>query len=122
MSATGQGGVTLIAGQNHGQLDPVGIDAGQQLVFTHNVGRFAFSVIVTSGDLNRGQVLTGADGVSILQPDVNTLVVLNGSESDLLVYISVRWEEPSSELDLVLAGATPGSVDDPRIVIETGPE
>jgi hypothetical protein len=121
MSATGQGGVTLIAGQNHGQLSPVTIDGGNQLVFSHDVGRYAFSVLVTDGGANRGQLLTGADNILILQPDVNTVIVQNTGVADASVYISIRWEEPSSELDLVLAGAAPGSVSDPRIVIETPP-
>lgn len=120
MSATGQGGVTLIAGQSHGQLEPVALAGGDQLVFTHNVGRYAFSVIVTDGGINRGQVLTSADGIFIVQPDVNTVIVQN-TDATRNVYISVRWEEPSSELDLVLSGAQAGSIDDPRIVVESIP-
>lgn len=118
MSATGQGGVTIITGVNHASLAPVAIPSGSQLVFSHNVGRRAFSVIVTSGDPagNYGQVLTSADNVFVTQPDVNTIVVAYPvGASDEIVFISCRWEEPTPELDLVLAPS------DARIEIEPIP-
>lgn len=116
MSATGQGGVSVIAGSNHATLTPVAIPSGSQLVFTHNVGRRAFSVIVTSGEAaSYGQVLTSADNVFVSQPDVDTIVVAYpvGAAPEL-VFISCRWEEPTPELDLVL-------VQDSRVEIEEIP-
>jgi hypothetical protein len=111
MSATGQGGVSVIAGQSHGQLSPVTIPASGFLTFTHNVGRFAFSVLVTDGGANYGQVLTSADDMFVTQPDANTVVVSNNSGDNKPVFISCRWEEPTPELDLI-------SASDPRIEIE----
>lgn len=118
MSATGQGGVTIITGSNHATLSPVAIPSGSQLVFTHNVGRRAFSVIVTSGDVmgNFGQVLTGADNVFVTQPTANQIVVAYTSGiAPEVVFISCRWEEPTPELDLVSAGSG-------KIVIEQIPD
>lgn len=117
MSATGQGGVTLIAGRNHSTLNPVSIPSGSELVFQHNVGRRAFSVIVTSGDPsgNYGQVLTSADNVIVSQPNVNTIrVAYTYGAAPELVFISCRWEEPTPELDLVVFEG-PGGSNDPRI-------
>lgn len=118
MSATGQGGVTIITGRNHSTLFPVAIPSGSELVFTHNVGRRAFSVLVTSGDPlgNFGQVLTSADNVFVIQPNVNQIVVQypSGITAEI-VFISCRWEEPTPELDLV-------PVDSGKIVIQVIPE
>lgn len=119
MSATGQGGVTVIAGRNHSTLYPVAIPSGFELVFAHNVGRRAFSVIVTSGDPsgNYGQVLTAADNVFVTQPDVNTIrVAYTIGAAPELVFISCRWEEPTPELNLVVFEGQGGS-NDPRISI-----
>lgn len=118
MSATGQGGVTLITGSNHSTMVPVAIPSGSQLVFAHNVGRRAFSVVVTSGDPagNYGQVLGSADNVFVAQPDENTIVVSYPvGVAPEIVFISCRWEEPTPELDLVLAES------DARITIEQIP-
>lgn len=117
MSATGEGGVTLISGRNHSTLIPVSIPSGSQLVFTHNTGRRAFSVIVTSGDENGnfGQVLTSADNMFISQPNANQIIVAYTSgRAPEIVFISCRWEEPTPELDLVPSG-------DARIVIQPIP-
>jgi hypothetical protein len=117
MSATGQGGVTIITGRNHSTLIPVAIPSGSELVFTHNVGRRAFSVIVTSGNPaeNYGQVLTSADNVFVVQPNENQIVVQYPfGASDEIVFISCRWEEPTPELDLV-------PVDSGKIVIQAIP-
>lgn len=108
MSATGQGGVTIITGRNHSTLFPVSIPSGSELVFTHNVGRRAFSVIVTSGNPlgNYGQVLTGADNVFVIQPNENQIIVQYPvGVADEIVFISCRWEEPTPELDLVPVGS-----------------
>lgn len=118
MSATGQGGVTVIAGRSHSTLNPVAIPSGYELVFEHNVGRRAFSVIVTSGaPASYGQVLTSADNMLVSQPDANTIRVAytSGVEPEL-VFISCRWEEPSPELDLAQF-ETAGMQNDPRISI-----
>jgi len=111
MSATGQGGVSIIAGQTHSALSPVSIPSAGTLTFTHNVGRYAFSVIVTSGGGNYGQVLTSTNDMFVSQPDVNTIVVTNNGGDEATVFVSCRWEEPTPELDLV-------SASDPRVVIE----
>lgn len=105
MSATGHGGVTLIAGSDHATLSPIAVATGEQIVFAHNVGRRAFSVLITSGDPgNYGQVLTSADGFSVAQPNVNTVMVMHDSgDTASLVFVSCRWEEPTPELDLVTA-------------------
>lgn len=111
MSATSYGGISLITGSNHATLAPVTLASGEQLTFNHNTGRRAFSVIVTSSD---GQVLTGNDGLFVSQPTTNSVVVANTGRVSATIYVSVRWEEPTVELDLV----TPGSG---KIVIEEGP-
>lgn len=121
MSATGQNGVTLIAGQNHGELSPVTIPVGNILAFTHNVGRRAYQVIVTSGDpLNAGAVLTPAAGAIVSQPNANTILVSNGSVNPLSVFIACRWEENTVELDLVFTNGQ-GGTSDPRVVITAPP-
>lgn len=108
MSATGQGGVSLITGSNHATFAPVTLPLNQQLVFTHNVGRRAFSVIVTSGDPagNYGQVLNSTNSVLVTQPDENTIIVRYSGllAPEPIVFISCRWEEPTPELDLVPVG------------------
>lgn len=111
MSATSYGGISLITGSNHATLAPVTLASGEQLTFNHNTGRRAFSVLVTSSD---GQVLTGNDGLFVSQPTTNSVVVANTGRVTATIYVSVRWEEPTVELDLV----TPGSG---KIVIEEGP-
>lgn len=122
MSATGHGGVTLIAGQNYGQLSPVLIPSGSALTFTHNLGRRAYQVIVTSGaPINYGAVLTSAQSVSVSQLSANAIVVSNNDESSLLVFIACRWEENTAELDLVLTDGNNGS-SDPRVVIASPPD
>lgn len=108
MSATGQGGITLITGVNHGSLSPITIPASSTLTFAHGVNRRAFSVLVTSGDAaNYGQILTNL--ISISQPQVggryDSIVVSNDDPSNpITVFVSCRWEEPTVELDLVAAG------------------
>lgn len=110
MSATGQGGITLITGVNHGSLSPITIPAASTLTFAHGVNRRAFSVLVTSGAAaNYGQVL--ANLVSISQPQdgvtgrYDSIVVRNDDPVDpITVFVSCRWEEPTPELDLVAAG------------------
>lgn len=110
MSATGQGGVTIISGTNHSTLTPIVIPAVSQLLFRHGANRRAFSVLVTSGaDATYGQVLTGAEGVTISQPQVlgryDDILVTNTDPVDsITVFVSCRWEEPTPELDLVRAG------------------
>lgn len=119
MSATGQGGVTLIAGRNHGELTPVLIaGAGGTLTFNHNVGRRAYQVIVSSGDpAEYGTVFGPGDGIDVAQPTVNQIVVTNTSRIASLLFIACRWEENTVELDLVLTNGNAGT-SDPRIVIE----
>lgn len=103
MSATGQGGVTVIAGRNHATLNPITLDPGSSLVFNHNTGRRAFSVIVTSGDpLSYGQILTSADNITIAQVTENQIQVsYSGGRGTINIFVSCRWEEPTPELDLV---------------------
>lgn len=125
MSATGQGGVTLIAGRNHGELTPVLIaGGGGTLTFNHNVGRRAYQVIVTSGDVSPpnfeyGSVFESADGIDVEQPTVNQIVVTNTSRITAPFFIACRWEENTVELDLVLTNGNAGT-SDPRVVI--GPD
>lgn len=120
MSATGYGGVTLLAGQTHDELSPVEIPAFSSLTFTHNVGRRAFQVIVTSGNVfDYGRVLTQAD-IAVSQPSENVLVVANNNEDTRLVFIACRWEHMSYELDLVMSGPE-NSVQDSRVVIAPFP-
>ena len=120
MSATGQGGITLITGVNHGSLSPITIPASNTLVFTHGVNRRAFSVLVTSGDpANYGQLLTNLVSVSQPQDGVtgryDSIVVSNDDAvNPITVFVSCRWEEPTPELDLVSAG-------DARLEIEPPP-
>jgi len=110
MSATGQGGITLITGVNHGALSPITIPASSTLTFTHGVNRRAFSVLVTSGAAsNYGQLLTNL--VSVSQPQdggtgrYDSIVVSNDDAvNPITVFVSCRWEEPTNELDLVAAG------------------
>lgn len=117
MSATGQGGVTLIAGQNHGELSPVALAAGDILVFTHNVGRRAYQVLVTSGDpANAGAVLTQISNVAVAQATANAISVTNNTGAPISIFVACRWEENTAELDLVLTNGDNGT-SDPRIVI-----
>lgn len=112
MSATGQGGVSLITGSNHSSLLPISIPAASTLTFSHGLDRRAFSVLVTSGAAaNYGQVLTSAEGINVSQPQdgvsgrYDTIVVTNTDPVDAaVVFVSCRWEEPTIELDLVAAG------------------
>lgn len=117
MSATGHGGVTVIAGQNYGQMEPVSIPSGGSLTFTHNVGRRAYQVIVTSGNpFTYGAVLTAAQDILVAQLSANQIVVTNDSDGSALVFIACRWEENTAELDLVLSNGDAGT-SDPRVVI-----
>lgn len=121
MSATGQGGVTLIAGRNHGELSPVTLAAGNILTFTHNVGRRAYQVLVTSGaPANAGAVLTPISNVLVAQPNVNTITVLNSTLASISIFVACRWEENTAELDLVLTNGAAGT-SDPRVVIAAPP-
>lgn len=82
MSATGHGGVTVIAGQNYGQLSPVTIPAEGTLTFSHDLGRRAYQVIVTSGeDATYGSMLTSAEGLDVSQPTANQIVITNNATS-----------------------------------------
>lgn len=99
MSATGQGGISVITGSNHAQLAPVSIGSLSTLEFTHNVGRKAYQVIVTDGD--SGAILVSE--VAVSQPSANKIAVQNVTEGSLLVYIACRWENLTAELDLVSA-------------------
>ncbi len=113
MSATGQGGVSLISGQSHGELDPVVIGAGEALTFTHRVGRKAYQVLVSDG--TDGYLLLNTVA-TVTQPDVNTIIVTNNAgEGSIEVYISCRWENLTTELDLI-------GPDDGRVVIENVPD
>ena len=121
MSATGQGGVTLIAGQNHGELSPVALANGDILTFTHNVGRRAYQVLVTSGaPANAGAVLTQISNVLVAQPTVNAISVANNTLAPISIFVACRWEENTAELDLVLTNGNNGT-SDPRVVIAAPP-
>lgn len=96
MSATGQGGISLIVGSDRTVLSPVSLPANGILTYTHGLKRRAFSVIVTSGDpLTYGQVLTTFDGVTVSQWNTNQIVVT--SMYARRVFIACQWEEPASD-------------------------
>lgn len=107
MSAAGQGGISIITGSSHAELAPVTIPAFGNLVWTHNVGRIAFQVLVTDSN---GNVLSPQQGIVVTQT-TSALTVSNGNESDVVVYIAPRWEENTVELNLIPPG-------DSRVVIQ----
>lgn len=110
MSAIGQGGVSIISGTTHSELSTITIPNGSSCIFTHNVGRTAFQVLVTD---QHGNILDPwASGLFINQtPDV--LTVANASDLIYQVYISPRWEENTVELSLIPPG-------DSRVQINPG--
>ena len=110
MSATGQGGVSVIAGANHGQLTSVTIPSGGTLTFTHNQGRRAYQVLVTNGTSG---ALVPETVCLVAQATDDAITVQNLDEGDQSVYVACRWENLTEELDLVRAN-------DSRIVIEDG--
>ena len=97
MSATGQGGVSLIASPNSGNTTGVAIPNGQSLKYTHNVGKKAYQVLVTDPN---GNILNVAGGITVTQ-STGVITVANSSGGALTVFIEARWEENSAEVTLV---------------------
>lgn len=107
MSATGTG-TTIIGGKNISSLRPIFLDAGQSIIFTHNLGRAAFAVRATEAD--PGSPFFGCDqlslsflfppaGIHLFQtPDV--LTITNDEAVSRSLYIEAKWEEKSEELNL----------------------
>ena len=111
MSALGQGGVTILSGENHGQLAPIAIPAGQSLTFNHGLNRRAFQVLVSSGaDANFGQILMLPISQPVSGGEYNQVVVQNDTQAEVQVFVACRWEENSVELSLIAA-------DDSRISV-----
>lgn len=110
MSATGTG-TTIIGGKNISSLLPVFLNPGEFLVFTHNLGRAAFSVRVTEADPATPDFL-GCDQLSLsfvgapagihLFQTPNVLTVSNDGAVSRSFYIEAKWEEKSEELNLEL--------------------
>lgn len=110
MSALGTG-TTFLTGSSDGLFTPVALAAGQQVTFTHNFGTRAFEIRATDSVTG---ALTGCfDEVEIDQPTVNSITVYNGSAIARSLYIQVRWEVPSMDLDIVRPS-------DSRMVIAAG--
>jgi hypothetical protein len=107
MSATGHGGVSIIFGENHAELKPVLLLSGQNMVFTHNLGRKAYQVLVTDA-ANGARVPNTV--VAVTQPTANAVVLTNLNEGDTTVYTAIRWEDFTPSLDLIHS-------DDPRVGI-----
>jgi len=110
MSATSQGGVSVIAGANHGSLVPVSLASGATLTFTHGLGRRAYQVLVTDGV--NGRLMTNAE-MTVTQATVNAVSVQNATGGVLTIYVAIRWENLTAELDLIAAT-------DSRVSIEEG--
>lgn len=121
MSATGKG-TTLIysdqldgtaplggsAGATRPAMTPVFLNAGDTLTFSHFVGRKAWQVLITSGDddffgsllWSASHVVTQTLGVRPLPDTVSIYTTKTGS-----VYVSIRWEENSTEVDAIPVGS-----------------
>lgn len=102
MSATGQNGLSIIVGTTHDDMSPVLIpDNGGFLLFTHNVGRVAYQVIITD---DQGNVVNNAvPNFWSVSQTVNAIRVQNNSVAGSTpVYIAPRWEENTVELSTLL--------------------
>lgn len=113
MSALGKG-IAVIVATTHSDMSPITIPALTTLIFTHNLNKIAFEVIITD---SAGNMVNAADDIVVTQPlsgvpaVFRTVNVTNvGARDDVTVYISIRWEENTTELDLIPQG-------DPRVVI-----
>ncbi len=104
MSRTGSG-VSLIAGHDQQNLTPIALANGDSLIFTHNLDRRAYQVLVSDGV--DGRIYSDAD-VTVTQT-ANAVTAVNNLNA-ITVYMTVRWENPTIELDLVRST-------DPRIVV-----
>lgn len=98
MSALGTG-TTFLTGSSDGQFTPITLAAGQQLTFTHNFGRRAFEIRPT--DAVTGAPTGCYDDLEIDQPTVDTITIYNGSAVARSIYVQVRWEVPSMDLDII---------------------
>ncbi len=104
MSRTGSG-VSLIAGHDQQNLTPIAMAGGETLTFTHNLNRRAYQVIVSDGV---NGTIYGNAGVTVTQT-ANAVVCVNNLGS-ITVFVAIRWENPTIELDLLAST-------DPRIVV-----
>lgn len=95
MSRTGSG-VSLIAGNDQSNLTPIALVGGSTLTFTHNLNRRAYQILVSDG--TNGQLYPNS-GVTVTQT-LNAVTLVNNLGA-ITVYVAVRWENMSEELDLL---------------------
>lgn len=117
MAALGQGGVTILAGANHGQLSPITLTAGQTLVFDHGLNRRAFQVIVSSGaDANFGQLLQLPVAQPLAGGRYDTIAIENDTLATVQVFVACRWEENSVEASYIASGDARLEIQNPPVL------
>jgi len=111
MSAIGSG-ITVISGSQLDASIPVALTSGQQLTFSHYVGKKAWQIICSDA---QGNIVTGWAILQTLSvtPGVADTIRLTAPSTGSF-FISIRWQENSAETSMI-------PVDSASVVIVTPP-
>lgn len=107
MSAIGSG-VTIIAGSQLDGMTPLSLNAGDEVIFSHFVGKKAWQILVSD---DTGAIRTD---MSIFQqlnarplPDT---IRIGPAPTQRQIFIAIRWQENSVEASMIAADSSSISI------------